>query len=254
MITVNPSQLFFFEEKGYLVIDNILTQDEIEYYRNIYEKFLTNEIDSTKYRSDLGGHVEDEIKTGKERITQIMLVSRLLPEILERPLHKKASSIAKQLLGDDMALDFDMLISKAPKSATATPWHQDRAYWITMPDTRSASCWVALDDATKDNGCMWYVEGSHKLPVRKHRPAGKGGGALECDASEEEGTAIEIKAGSCIWHHGGTLHYSRGNITEGGRRAFITNYRPAAMIAYEREQGFDHSGERDVRDLKAKNN
>ncbi|CAN5778052.1 phytanoyl-CoA dioxygenase family protein [soil metagenome] len=252
MVSISPSQLSFFDEKGYLVIDNILAPGEVEYYRNVYEKFLTNEIDSAKYRSDLGGHVKDKIKTGEEHITQIMLLSRLFPEILNQPLHKKALSIAKQLLGEDMALDFDMLISKAPNSATATPWHQDRAYWITMPDTRAASCWVALDDATKDNGCMWYVERSHKLPVRAHRPAGKGGGALECDASEEEGTAIEIKAGTCIWHHGGTLHYSRGNTTDKGRRALITNYRPEAMIVYERERGFDHSGERNVRDSKAK--
>ncbi|MFT4156290.1 phytanoyl-CoA dioxygenase family protein [Parafilimonas sp.] len=254
MLSISPSQLSFFEEKGYLVVENILNKEEIAYYRDIYEKFLTNQIDVQKYRSDLGSHAENDLFTLKqERITQIMLASRLFPELLDQPLHKKALSIAKQLLGEDMALDFDMLISKAPHSATATPWHQDRAYWITMPDTRSASCWVALDDATKDNGCMWYVEGSHKLPVRGHRPAGKGGGALECDASEEEGIAVEIKAGCCIWHHGGTLHYSRGNTTNNMRRAFITNYRPEAMIAYEREQGFDHSGERNVRDSKAKN-
>jgi ectoine hydroxylase-related dioxygenase (phytanoyl-CoA dioxygenase family) len=251
---LNPSQLSFFDEKGYLVIENILSLEEIDYYRNIYEEFLSNKIDASRYRSDLGGHADKDLQPGSnERITQIMLVSRLFPELLQKPLHKKTLSIAKQLLGEDMALDFDMLISKAPMSATATPWHQDRAYWITMPDTRSSSCWVALDDAVKDNGCMWYVEGSHKLPVRAHRQAGKGGGALECDATEEEAIAIEVKAGSCIWHHGGTLHYSRGNTTNSKRRAFITNYRPEAMIAYERERGFDHSGEREVRDSKARN-
>jgi ectoine hydroxylase-related dioxygenase (phytanoyl-CoA dioxygenase family) len=145
-----------------------------------------------------------------------------------------------------------MLIDKAPGSATATPWHQDCAYWISMPDRRAASCWVALDDAIVDNGCMWYIAGSHLLPIRSHWPAGKGG-ALQCAAEEEEATPIEITAGSCIWHHGGTLHYSRGNTTHRRRRAFITNYRPQAMIDFERSQGFDHSGERDVRDDRAKN-
>ena len=94
---------------------------------------------------------------------------------------------------------------------------------------------------------MWYVPGSHLLPVREHRPAGKGGGALECDDSESEGVAVPLKAGSCVWHHGGTLHYSRGNSTDRRRRAFITNFRPASMVAYEREKGFDHTGEREVR-------
>lgn len=252
MRTINDSQVSSFHEKGYLVITDILTPEEIIFYRDIYEAFLTNRVDASRYRSDLGAHAGDQKPAGAERITQIMLVSRLMPEILDQPLHKKTEDIARQLLGEDMALDFDMLIDKAPHSATATPWHQDCAYWITMPDTRAASCWVALDDAVIDNGCMWYVEGSHKLPIRNHRAAGKGGGALECDATEEEGVAIEIKAGSCIWHHGGTLHYSRGNTTNLRRRAFITNFRPAEMIAYERAQGFDHSGERDLRDERAK--
>lgn len=252
MISITAEQELFFKQNGYLVIEDILNAEEISFYRNIYEDFLSNNIDASKYRSDLGAHVNDGNEERKvERITQIMLVSRLLPSILEKPLHQKTLSIAKQLLGNDMALDFDMLIDKSPHSATATPWHQDCAYWITMPDTRAASCWTALDDAIIDNGTMWYVPGSHLLPIRPHRQAGKGGGALECDAREEEAVAVEVKAGSCIWHHGGTVHYSRGNTTGLRRRAFINNFRPEDMIAYERQRGFDHSGDRDVRDERA---
>jgi ectoine hydroxylase-related dioxygenase (phytanoyl-CoA dioxygenase family) len=73
-----------------------------------------------------------------------------------------------------------------------------------------------------------------------------------CDASESEAVAAEIKPGSCIFHHGGTLHYSRGNSTADRRRAFITNFRPAAMIRYEREHGFDHTGDRKVNNDDAK--
>ena len=249
---LSASQINFFNENGFLVIENILTPQEITHYREIYEQFLSNEIDASRYRSDLGAHAKDDSAVEeKERITQIMLASRLLPSLLEQPLHKKTLAIAKQLLGSDMELDFDMLIDKAPYSATVTPWHQDCSYWIALPDTRAASCWTALDDATMDNGCMWYVPGSHKLPLRPHRPAGKGG-ALQCDATEEEAVAIEIKAGCCIWHHGATIHYSRGNGTDQRRRAFITNYRSQEMIQLERQKGFDHSGEREVRNNEAK--
>ena len=76
-----------------------------------------------------------------------------------------------------------MLIDKAPYHDFPTPWHQDCAYWIDMPDKRAVSCWVALDDVDVDNGCMWFVPTSHLLPIRPHRPAGKGGGALECDGN-----------------------------------------------------------------------
>lgn len=251
-LIVSQEDKTFFEENGYLKVKRLLSYKEIDLYRELYEDFLNNNIDMSDYRSDLGGHAADDNDTQKtEKITQIMVPSRVVPRLLKWPLHLKTQLIVQQLLGNDMELDFDMLIDKAPFTNTPTPWHQDRAYWITMPDTRAASCWVALDDAVIDNGCMWYVAGSHLLPVRPHTPAGKGGGALECQGDESEGVAVELKAGDCVIHHGGTLHYSRGNSTEMRRRAFVTNYRPEAMIRYERERGYDHTGKRSVRDQQA---
>jgi phytanoyl-CoA hydroxylase len=84
------------------------------------------------------------------------------------------------------------------------------------------------------------------LPIRPHVPSAKGGGALMCEAAEDEAVALEIKPGSCVFHHGATLHYSRGNSTGMRRRAFITNFRPESMIRFEREKGFDHTGDRKV--------
>ena len=153
--------------------------------------------------------------------------------------YERALAIAREILGADLAFDFDMLIDKAPHTATPTPWHQDCAYWIDLPDRRAASCWIALDDATLENGCMWFVPGSHELPMRPHRPAGPGG-ALACDASESDGVAAPLAAGACTFHAGATLHYSRGNSTGTRRRALIINFRPQAMVEYERARGFDH--------------
>ncbi|KAG1650655.1 Phytanoyl-CoA dioxygenase domain-containing protein 1 [Nymphon striatum] len=135
-------------------------------------------------------------------------------------------------MGDDIALDFDMLINKAPHTNTITPWHQDAAYWIDMPDKRAASCWVAIDHAYKENGCMWYTPKSHLSPVLPHSQTGDKG-ALKCEGSENNSVCIELQPGSCVFHQGGTLHYSRGNSTENNRRAFITNFRPKAMIDLE---------------------
>lgn len=247
--SIRPSDIIFFETNGYVVVRNLLTAEEVDRYRQLYEDFLSNKINAAGYRSDLGSHVGNDAPPVKaERITQIMVPSRILPELLNESLHRNSLAIARRMLGNDLALDFDMLIDKQPYSNTPTPWHQDRAYWISMPDTRAASCWVALDKAVVENGCMWYVPGSHLLPVRPHVQAGKGGGALECDASENEGIAVELEPGDCVFHHGGTLHYSRGNSTSMRRRAFITNFRPQAMIDYERENGYDHTGKRSVKD------
>ncbi len=241
MQELSTPQKKFFEQEGYLVIENLLSSKEVAYYSNLYNSFLDNSIDASRYRSDLSGG-----DGTKEKITQIMVPSTLVPELLEKPIHKKSLQIAKALMGDDIELDFDMLINKAAHTDTITPWHQDAAYWIDMPDKRAASCWVAIDPAYKENGCMWYTPKSHLSPVLPHQQTGNKG-ALKCEGDEENSVFIELKQGSCVFHQGGTLHYSRGNSTPDNRRALITNFRPEAMIVLEREKGVDHTGEREVK-------
>jgi ectoine hydroxylase-related dioxygenase (phytanoyl-CoA dioxygenase family) len=235
---LTPAQQEFWEQNGYLVVPNIISPEEIAIYQSIYNQFLDGTIQTGTNRSDLGAGLGKD--NNKENITQIMWPSDFIPDILTMPYHQKALSIAQALMGEDIQMDFDMLINKAPFTDTPTPWHQDAAYWIDMPDKRAASCWLALDEATVENGCMWYIPASHLKPIRPHRFAGKQGGALTCDASETEGAAVELLAGSCVFHHGMTLHYSRGNTTKSQRRAFIVNFRPDAMIELERQKGFDH--------------
>jgi len=255
LIQLDEAKKLFFEQHGYVVIENIISPEDLEVYREIYNRFLDGSIDAGKNRSDLGVGLGQNDKV--ENITQIMWPSDFVPDVLDMSYHTKALTIAKCLQGDDMEMDFDMLINKAPHTDTITPWHQDAAYWINMPDKRAVSCWLALDNATLNNGCMWYIPGSHLLPLRPHESAGAKGGALKCEASESEGIGIELPPGSCVLHHGATLHYSRGNKTDSQRRAFIINFRPQQMIAMEREQGFDHgrsgkSAERMVRNNETK--
>ncbi len=238
---LNEQQIQFFRTNGYLAVEQLLTPAEVEQFRQVYDDFLTEKISTGDHRSDLSG-----LGKGKELITQIMRPSVLLPELASSTLHQKATALARQLLGEDMDVDFDMLIDKAPNTNAPTPWHQDEAYWIDMPDKRAVSCWIALDIAKRENGCMWFVPGSNHKPLRSHVQTGKGG-ALQCEATEEEAVAVELQPGGCTFHHGRTIHYSRGNATDGHRRAFIVNFRPKAMIAYERERGFDHLGKREVR-------
>ena len=240
--TLSTEQIAFFKEEGYLVVNNLLTPEEIGYYSEVYKRFLDNSLDASRYRSDLSG--SDTTKT--ENITQIMVPSKVLPSLLDQPLHKKTLKLAKILFGEDMSLDFDMLINKAPNTNTITPWHQDAAYWIDLPDKRAVSCWVAIDRALIDNGCMWYVPKSHLQPLLPHIQTGNKG-ALKCEGREENAVCVELEPGSCVLHQGGTLHYSRGNSTSQHRKAFITNYRPAEMIALERAKGVDHTGEREIK-------
>lgn len=150
----------------------------------------------------------------RENIRQIMWPSEFLKALLDMPYHQRALQISKELMGEDVQIDFDMLIIKASGTNTLTPWHQDEAYWVSVPDKRAASCWLVLDNANVENGCIQFVLGLNQKPVRPQRFAAGEGGVLTCDASENEGLAVELKAGSCTFHHGRTLHYSRGNATD----------------------------------------
>jgi phytanoyl-CoA hydroxylase len=236
--SLTTGQITSYKLNGFLVMEDIITAEEVEYYKGIYNDFLSGKIKVGDNRSDLGAGLNNTGKT--ENITQIMWPSEFMPELLNLPFHARALAISKELVGEDSEMDFDMLINKAPFTNTITPWHQDEAYWVNLPDKRAASCWLALDHATIDNGCMWFVPGSNLKAVRVHEYAAQKGGALTCNAVEEEGICIELKPGSCSFHDGRTLHYSRGNSTDQQRRAFIINFRPGEMIRMERELGFDH--------------
>ena len=106
-------------------------------------------------------------------------------------LHSRVISLAKQLLGEDMEFDFDMLISKEGGSLVETPWHQDESYWLDLPDKviylfitrismlycfhkRALSFWFPMAGATVENGCMCFIPGSHKQGLRAHRPVSEG--------------------------------------------------------------------------------
>jgi phytanoyl-CoA hydroxylase len=247
---LTKQQLSFYNQNGYLKIENLLSPAEVEAYLDIYDQFLSGKIEVGANRSDLGADLGENKEV--ENITQIMWPSEFMPDLLKKAYHQRALAISKELMGVDAEMDFDMLINKAPGTKTITPWHQDEAYWLKVPDSRAASCWLALDQATKENGCLWFVPGSNLKEVRPHHFASKKGGALQCMASEDEAIAVELNPGSCTFHHGRTLHYSRGNSTSSQRRAFIINFRPQKMIEFEREQGFDH-GKNNAADRQLKN-
>ncbi len=235
-----------FIKDGFVKVDELISQSEMERLRELYDELLGDKQKTAGLRSDLsGGKESGEV----EKITQIMCPSVIEPELLKSIVFKEALNWAKVLLGDDLELDFDMLINKAPHTNTPTPWHQDAAYWMKMPDKRAVSCWIALDDVYEENGCMWFIPKGENIDILKHTPS-PNGGALYCETDTSNAQCIPLKAGDCTFHDGYTLHFSKVNATAGQRRALIFNFRPQKMIELERAQGVDHTGNRKVRNVK----
>ncbi|WP_431123871.1 phytanoyl-CoA dioxygenase family protein [Flagellimonas flava] len=230
-----------FLKQGYAKLDRLIPNSEVENLRGLYDDLLQDKERTLGLRSDLGGGEGGTV----EKITQIMRPSMVEPKLTETISYQLALDHVKDMLGGDMELDFDMLINKAPHTNTPTPWHQDAAYWIKMPDKRSASCWISLDEVYEENGCMWFIpKDADTILPHKHYTEG---GALHCETDGKNAECIPLKPGGCTFHDGFTLHFSKGNTTDSHRRALILNFRPKAMIQLEREQGVDHTGERKVR-------
>ena len=230
-----------FIKNGFSKHNSLIDIKSVNQLKILYNKILDDHENTLHLRSDLGGSE----KIGSEKITQIMRPSLVIPDLKNSSAYSNALNYSKYLLGDDMDLDFDMLINKSPNTNTPTPWHQDAAYWIDMPDKRSVSCWIALDKAYEENGCMWFIPRKKRI-IKKHKPI-INGGALSCKADINKANFIELNEGDCTFHDGYTLHFSKGNTTSKNRRALILNFRPKKMILFERSKGINHLGKRKIR-------
>ena len=230
-----------FLKKGFAKSSNFINKKEVAKIKLIYNQILDDFEGTAHLRSDLGG----EGGIGEEKITQIMCPSNISKKLKKSETYSKALYHAKYLLGEDMSLDFDMLINKRPYSNTITPIHQDAAYWIKMPDKRAVSFWIAIDRAAEDNGCMWFIP-RRKFEIEPHY-ASITGGALSCKISKKNAICIPLEAGGATFHDGFTPHFSKGNKTNFNRRALILNFRPKTMINLERSMGINHQGERKIR-------
>ncbi|WP_345947648.1 phytanoyl-CoA dioxygenase family protein [Mucilaginibacter sp. PAMB04274] len=154
---------------------------------------------------------------------------RLTPgfhDILWNPAFVMAAS---QLLGNK-AVRFwhDQLFCKPANHGGVVAWHQDYSYWTRTSPLQHLTCWVALDDATTENGCMYYVPGSQRWGLlEKPELAGEMDGLMEFLTEEQKAAftpiPIELKRGYGTFHHPLLVHGSYENKSTRSRRAFVLN-------------------------------
>jgi hypothetical protein len=252
---VTREQVAHFHEQGYVHLPGVLTADEVDALGETYDRFLRREIavPGKDYCDMAGDYGRDPADYS---IINVMLPRRYHPAWVGNVFERRAASIARQLQGDGMALDYDQLLAKQPfKRDAVFAWHQDMAYWPDTPDTRTATLWLAIDESTLDNGCMRFVPATnHEPTLRPHEPVFGGRGESHALGTELRPDDIvvptPIRRGDCTVHNERVLHGSGGNHTSGFRRAYILAFRSTDTIATERELGFTHShnDEREVLD------
>jgi hypothetical protein len=136
---------------------------------------------------------------------------------------------ASQLL-DNKPVRFwhDQLFYKPAKHGGVVAWHQDYSYWTRTKPMQHLTSWVALDDATIDNGCLYYVPHSHHWGLLdKPELAGNMEGLMDYLTDEQKASfkpiAVEVKKGYGTFHHPLMVHGSYANKSPRPRRAFVIN-------------------------------
>jgi hypothetical protein len=171
---------------------------------------------------DLAGSDED----GKEAaLPQILDPVRYAPKLGEGQYLLTANEIVKQLLGPEASVAIAHAIFKPAGIGAATPWHQDEAYWDPSLSYCSVSVWMPLQEATVENGCLWFMPGSNRWPVVPHHSIG---GDVRVHGLEiEDATVINgpvacpLLPGGITIHLNRTAHFAGPNQSGTPRRALI---------------------------------
>ncbi len=136
---------------------------------------------------------------------------------------------ASQLLGGAVRFWHDQLFCKPARHGGVVAWHQDYSYWTRTKPMQHLTCWIGLDDAGVDNGCLHYVPGSHQWELLEATGLAGDMNAIRAVLSDEQWrtfqqpVAVELKKGECTFHHPLTVHGSFENRTDRPRRATVVN-------------------------------
>lgn len=148
--------------------------------------------------------------------------------------HPAICEMVCQLIGTDvLRVWHDQVQYKPPRVGGPTNWHQDHPYWPIIQPADLVSAWVALEDATVENGCMSMVPRSHRWGPHKGGTIGTREDfspgydpALVPEGETVKVVPCEVKAGEVMFHHCLTWHGSPPNKSERGRPAIAVHYMP----------------------------
>jgi hypothetical protein len=139
--------------------------------------------------------------------------------------------LVEQVIGPDIALWNMSFFAKPALDGKRTPWHQDANYWPIKP-MAPCTVWVAVDDATTDNGCMRFIPGSHRdRRVYDHAPTADSDVTLPLELSEgafDEASAVDVvrRAGEISLHDAYLFHGSAPNRSDRPRRGMTMRFMP----------------------------
>jgi phytanoyl-CoA hydroxylase len=229
---LKDEQIQYYQDNGFIVIDGFLSPEELEHWREAVtaavkeragikipgKDIKTGEADGINEDADYFGKVFD----------QLLNLWQTNKDVNELMMDPQIGKMAAQLAGvDGIRIWHDQALIKRPW-ANPTAWHLDTPFW-SFSDRNAISIWIALDDATLANGCLFFIPGSHKQTGFDKITIGRNMDSIFDVYPQLKNTmpvAAPMKAGSCSFHNGLTIHGANANMTSGFRRAMTCSYMP----------------------------
>ena len=249
-LPMNANMIDFWNDNGYLIIENFKTNDECDELimrsiKLIEEQDFNNQqsvfdtVSQThnddNYFLESGDKIrfffeekanldEENIKTNKQYI--VNKIGHALHDLDEKFIkfskNEELDQITKAIGFEDPLLLQSMYIFKQPKIGGEVVCHQDSTFLITEPES-TVGFWFALEDANRKNGCLQVASGGHKGPLRKLFKRENNKMKMEELSNEpfpETDTFVEVKKGSLVLLHGRLPHYSCENKSSNSRHAY----------------------------------
>lgn len=266
---VKPRHVDAYRSSGFLVYEDAFAPEEVEALRRETAKLCRGEYGAIRSgRKDAaeaagGGqagavapvHSQLSDEEVQRRYLCIHFPHKISPLMQQSMSHPRSVEVLTQVIGPNVKCMQSMLFIKAA-GKPGQAWHQDE-YYIPTRDRSLAGGWIALDDATVENGCLWVIPGSHRhgvlWPQRVHgdRRFDCAGEALGFPYTDEDAIPVEVKAGAVVFFNGYLLHRSLPNRARAGfRRALVHHYMSAeSLLPWHLPREGQSMGTADVRDI-----
>jgi ectoine hydroxylase-related dioxygenase (phytanoyl-CoA dioxygenase family) len=222
---LSDEQVAHFHEFGYVSGVRVLSDEQVETLRSE----LAQLVDPAHPGNELFYEYNSNESVDPSRVLFHALGAwRIAPGFHDLLWNPAFTVPASQLLDGPVRFWHDQLFCKPAKHGGVVAWHQDYSYWTRTQPMAHLTCWIGLDDATRHNGCMQYIPGSHRWQLLPITGLAGDMDAIQSVLSDEQKkqfkpVAIELKKGECTFHHPLMVHGSYENSTDGPRRAAVIN-------------------------------
>ena len=206
-----------YRQNGYVVLRNLLADDELALLRKACDRLLEEPPDDDK-----GGRAHN-IGRGHDR-RFLRHRHEDLPELGAFVLGADMKRLAATFIGETPHLFNEQFVVKGPKTGASFAWHQDSAY-VGFEHKPYVTLWIALDDTSVENGAVFVLQRNlnQDESITEHRWDDEGKELFGYDGVDPGEPAL-VPAGSVVAFSSVTLHRSSANVTDRPRRGFIAQY------------------------------